>query len=178
VSGHEILQWLQQNEIRIPIIVMSAETSLHTLVRTYMQLNVQAFLGKNYRKQELVSAVEEVLNDGVHINSIMRRGLAQPAGLKSTESNLTKRWKSLPDRQKEFAILATEYPEKSHKQLADIMKIEFNTAKTHAREIHAVLGIHSRPELVLLVAELWHADALNGYNHLLKYKGWMGKKIR
>jgi DNA-binding NarL/FixJ family response regulator len=177
VSGYELLQWLQRNEVRIPVIVMSSQPELHTLVRPYMQFNVQAFLDKNCSQQELLTAVEDVVNDGVHINSIMRQGITATEGSKNTESDLIKKWKELPDRQKLFAVLATEHAEKSHKQLADIMNIEFNTAKTHAREIHAVLGIHSRPELVLLVAELWHADALNDHTPLLTYKGWMGKKM-
>jgi DNA-binding NarL/FixJ family response regulator len=177
MDGQQVLQWLQQNEVKIPVIIMSAEPALHTLVKPYMKLNVQAFLNKDCKKEELLSALKDVLSDGVHFNIIMREGLLQTEGLKDSEPELVKKWKSLPERQKEFAVLATEYPEKSHKQLADIMKIEFNTAKSHAREIHAALGIHSRLELVLLIAELWHADALNGYAGLLSRKGWMGKKM-
>jgi DNA-binding NarL/FixJ family response regulator len=177
VTGYELLQWLQQNKISIPVIIMSSEPELHTLVLPYMLLNVQGFLNKDCTQQQLLSAIEDVMNDGVHINSIMRAGIKAPEGSKNTESDLIKKWKGLPDRQKVFAVLATEHVEKSHKQLADNMNIEFNTAKTHAREIHAALGIHSRSELVLLVAELWHAGALNGYSHLLTRKGWMGKKM-
>lgn len=155
MDGHQVLKWLQQQEMNLPIVVLSGDPELHTLVAPYMKLNVRAFLDKKCTKEALTAALDDVIQRGMHCNNIMNAGLQQSQEDRPKRlTDLIRIWNSLSDRQKEFARLATDYHTETHKQLADRMDITLATAKTHARAIHTAFDIHSRVELVLIVKEL------------------------
>jgi DNA-binding NarL/FixJ family response regulator len=94
------------------------------------------------------------MHKGVHFNDIMNAGLRHKEEGQSRESDLMKIWNSLSDKQRQFAEIATTHDGESHKQLAVRMNISLGTAKTHARAVHAALGIHSRLQLVRIVQQL------------------------
>jgi len=154
MDGHEVLKWLQSEEIKIPVVLLSSEPNLHKLVVPYMKLNVRAFLNKSYLTEHFLTALDDVMHKGIHCNDIMNAGLAHREDSQSRQTDVMRVWNSLSDKQRKFAELATTHDGETHKQLAVRMNISLGTAKTYARALHAAFGIHSRLQLVLIVKEL------------------------
>jgi DNA-binding NarL/FixJ family response regulator len=158
MEGDEVLRILRKQGIDIPVIVFSGAIALKSLVKPYMQLNVKAFLDKNCPSSMLLAAVEDVLNDRLHINKILEEGLRMPDEAAKPESELAKRWRTLTERQKLYAILCARYASETLQQIADRMDVELSTVHTYGRDVRAALGVANRPELVKVVTELGETE--------------------
>lgn len=56
-----------------------------------------------------------------------------------------------PLTQREFEILADIFDGKTNQQMAETHFVSLNTIKTHVKHIFDKLGVHSRPEALVLL---------------------------
>jgi DNA-binding NarL/FixJ family response regulator len=168
MDGQQVLHWLKEQALSIPVIVISGASELAKLVKPYLLLNVKGFLDKSSSAESVLAAADDVVNGRMHLNDIMQEGLMMPDEAEKPETELMKRWKKLTDRQKEYAVLCYCFASESLQQIADRMGVELSTVHTYGRDVRMALGLSNRPDLVKTTTELRDTGALAEYEHMFR----------
>lgn len=175
MDGQQVLYWLKEQALSIPVIVISGASELAKLVKPYLLLNVKGFLDKNSSAESVLAAADDAVSGRMHLNDIMQEGLMLPDEAQKPETELVKRWKTLTDRQKEYAVLCCCFANESLQQIADRMGVELSTVHTYGRDVREALALANRPELVKTVTELRTTGVLSEYEYIFRESGKMAR---
>ncbi|HTM64829.1 MAG TPA: response regulator transcription factor, partial [Flavipsychrobacter sp.] len=59
MDGQQVLYWLKEQALSIPVIVISGASELAKLVKPYLLLNVKGFLDKNSSAESVLAAADD-----------------------------------------------------------------------------------------------------------------------
>lgn len=139
ISGQELQKYFKRNNILIPIIFLSAQSSVAIAVRS-MKAGAVDFLEKPVDDQMLIDSIHRALeidrenrNEGLRKSLIMERiGILSP---------------------REEEVLRKLIQGKSNKIVADEMQLSTKTIETHRAHIMQKLGVNSMAGLMWIAIQ-------------------------
>lgn len=133
---------LERRDAKVIVLTMHADTGL---VVEAMRVGAVGYLLKESAVEELVTAIDEVLQGRVYLTPAVTKGVI---GRMSSTDLLGA---PLTPRQREVLKLITEG--RRMKEIAALLKLSTRTVETHKYEMMQVLGVQSTAELVRYAIE-------------------------
>ncbi len=151
MAGLNGLVQLRQQFPQIAVAMLSAEDDKQTVLQA-MAFGAAGFISKAAGRQQLVSALKQLLNGDIYLPAdTFRQHMApgnnpieQRAG-QALLRGLTK---------KQIKVLQRMVSGESNKQIADALCIAETTVKAHVSAVLAKLGVPSRVQAILLARDL------------------------
>jgi DNA-binding NarL/FixJ family response regulator len=147
--GTECVRQLKDIAPNLPVLMLTVYEDSEQIFKSLMS-GASGYLLKRTSKEKLLEAIREVDAGGAPMSRQIARRVVQffqkvnelPADIRSASVVV-----NLTDREKEvLAALAKGY---AYKEIAEQLKISFETVRTHLRTIYDKLHVHSRTEAVL-----------------------------
>lgn len=147
--GPDCVRELKQLTPNLPVLMLTVYEDSEQIFKSLMA-GATGYLLKRTSKDKLLEAIREVNAGGAPMSRQIARRVVQffqkvnelPSDTRNASVVV-----SLTDREKEvLAALAKGY---AYKEIADQLKISFETVRTHLRTIYEKLHVHSRTEAVL-----------------------------
>lgn len=147
--GTECVRQLKTVAPGLPVLMLTVYDDSEQIFKSLMA-GATGYLLKRTPKDKLLDAIREVNNGGAPMSRQIARRVVQffqeidhlPPTAPSASS-----LHGLTDREQQvLAALAKGY---AYKEIADHLKISFETVRTHVRSIYEKLHVHSRTEAVL-----------------------------
>lgn len=143
-NGIEAAHRIRMASPETRILIFSMHES-EQMVQCVLNAGAQGYLLKTEAAQQLVIAVEALLNDQPYVTGpladFILRTLLHPKSDKNNEG-----WMSLTDR--ELDVLRLVALGRSSKQIAAILSIHVKTVESHRGSIARKLGVHTAIEMV------------------------------
>ena len=139
-SGLEICRKLRKLKAEIKIIAVTMVNEL-SMVRAMINAGADGYLLKNTSKDELIKAMETVLEGEIYIGSHIKEAVAKPLAQKKKAVIYT-----ITRREKEVLSLIVQ--EKTTQEIADLLGIAFTTVETHRKNLATKLGVRNLAGLV------------------------------
>lgn len=143
LNGIEVAKQLKNQAPAIKTIILTMHKS-EDFVRSAYQAGVRAYLLKENALEELLHAIEVVINGGIHISDqiapLIISGLLENPSAGQGEEMITTREREV------MQLLAEGY---SNKEIAGILTISLKTVETHRANIMKKLNFRSITDLVL-----------------------------
>jgi DNA-binding NarL/FixJ family response regulator len=143
MSGLEALAVLRREHPEVPVVVLSASESPAD-VRTALARGASGFIPKSTRGSVLRSALELVLAGGVYLPPLLvdavERAVPPAAGDRLTE--------------RQVQVLRLLARGLTNREIADVLRISEETAKSHVKQIYSVLDVSNRTEAAMRMREL------------------------
>ncbi len=146
-NGIEIVRHLKENYPVVKILVLSVDLSQDTILQM-VQLGVNGFLNKNSSEEELLSAIETIIDGSdyfCHDFTIILKNLKEFDS--AIDEILTK-------REKEIIKLSCDG--KGSNQIAELMNISKRTVEQHKNNIFKKIGVKSTLEMITYAIEKRH----------------------
>ncbi len=147
--GTECVRQLKEITPNLPVLMLTVYDDSEQIFKSLMS-GATGYLLKRTPKDKLLEAIREVDAGGAPMSrQIARRVVSFFQKVNELPTDLQKPSVvvSLTDRENEvLAALAKGY---AYKEIADQLKISFETVRTHLRTIYEKLHVHSRTEAVL-----------------------------
>jgi DNA-binding NarL/FixJ family response regulator len=149
MMGTECVRLLKDFAPNLPVLMLTVYEDSEQIFKSLMS-GASGYLLKRTSNEKLLEAIREVDAGGAPMSRQIARRVVQffqkfnelPADARNASVVV-----SLTDREKEvLAALAKGY---AYKEIADLLKISFETVRTHLRSIYDKLHVHSRTEAVL-----------------------------
>jgi len=147
--GTECVRQLKGLVPRLPVLMLTVYDDSEQIFKSLMA-GATGYLLKRTPKDKLLEAIREIHSGGAPMSRQIARRVVQffqeidrvpPAVQRAPELNgLTER---------EDQVLAGLAKGFAYKEIADQLKISFETVRTHVRSIYEKLHVHSRTEAVL-----------------------------
>jgi DNA-binding NarL/FixJ family response regulator len=147
--GTECVRRLKDLTPNLPVLMLTVYEDSEQIFKSLMS-GATGYLLKRTSKDKLLEAIREVNAGGAPMSRQIARRVVQffqkvnelPADTKNASVVV-----DLTDREKQvLEALAKGY---AYKEIADQLKISFETVRTHLRTIYEKLHVHSRTEAVL-----------------------------
>ncbi len=147
--GTDCVRQLKELTPKLPVLMLTVYEDSEQIFKSLMS-GATGYLLKRTSKDKLLDAIREVDAGGAPMSRQIARRVVQyfqnvrelPADARNASAvvNLTER------EQEVLAALAKGH---SYKEIADLLRISFETVRTHLRTIYEKLHVHSRTEAVL-----------------------------
>ena len=140
-------QILRQNPKQRILILTVADSE--QVVREAVQTGARGFVLKSDASQELIAAVEALLQNRTHFTAVAGQVILQNFVSDSDRGSrrAAPKLMNLTAREREIVQLLAEG--KTSKEVANILNVSVKTAETHRSNLMRKLGIHSLSEVVL-----------------------------
>jgi len=143
MSGLEALAVLRREHPEVPVVVLSASESPAD-VRTALARGASGFIPKSTRGSVLRGALELVLAGGVYLPPLLVDAVERPvppgAGGRLTE--------------RQVEVLRLLARGLTNREIADVLRISEETAKSHVKQIYSALDVSNRTEAAMRMREL------------------------
>lgn len=140
LSGIEALRRLKNDKIDSKVIVLTMHADAEVATEA-MRAGASGFLVKLAAGEELVTAINEVLQGRIYLTpAVTRDVIARMSDVRKTPEV------PLTPRQREVLTLITEG--RRMKEIAAILQLSTRTVETHKYEMMQTLGVQSTAELV------------------------------
>lgn len=149
MDGMELNEKLQQQYPSIKVIVLSVHDS-ERLTARMIQAGACGYLFKNCNKEELISAIRNVFNNGFYITPVVLKAIQSPVS-KGSITNFQSIPIDLSQREREVLILICE--EYSNAEIAEKLFISVRTVDGHRNNLLAKTGCHNTAGLVLFAVK-------------------------
>ena len=136
-DGILLIKKISRLKLGIPMILLSATDEAHK-VRAAMQAGALGFLPKSANRQQLYTAIEQVLSGNVSLPEDIAKAIADIAE--------AQQYLDLTERQK--AVLRMMVKGHQNKHIADSLSITENTVKFHIKCLFTKLETRNRTECV------------------------------
>jgi DNA-binding NarL/FixJ family response regulator len=147
--GTECVSRLKTIVPTVPVLMLTVYDDSEQVFKSLMA-GASGYLLKRTTKDKLLEAIREITSGGAPMSrSIARRVVQFFHGIKqdTPASQPAPEMKTLTDREEQvLALLAKGY---AYKEIADLLRISFETVRTHVRTIYDKLHVHSRTEATL-----------------------------
>jgi DNA-binding NarL/FixJ family response regulator len=147
--GTDCVRQLKDLTPNLPMLMLTVYEDSEQIFKSLMS-GATGYLLKRTSKEKLLEAIREVDAGGAPMSRQIARRVVQffqKVNELPTDTRNASVVVSLTDREKEvLAALAKGY---AYKEIADQLKISFETVRTHLRTIYEKLHVHSRTEAVL-----------------------------
>lgn len=138
-----LMQWITSRypETRILIVSMNPE---HLYGKRYLQLGAQGYLKKVAEQEEMIKAIEMVLNGKKYVSDELTGIILEEA----SKGKMLNPFDGLTSREFQIAVLLS----KNHTltQISEGLKIHYTTASTHKQRIYEKLNIDHPSQLIEL----------------------------
>lgn len=138
LGGLSILQRTQERGAWLPIVVVSAEESLH-VIRAVLEAGALGFIPKSQSSQQMLSALTRILEGDIFVPADIEKELERPVRKSANVSGITRRQHHV------LRLLAEGY---SNRQIATTLVISEHTVKAHVSALFATLGACNRTDCV------------------------------
>lgn len=139
-SGLEIIQMIRKNNLPIPVLILSIQPEEQYALRV-LRAGAAGYLSKELAPEELVKAVQKVLEGKKYISSSMAERLASLLD----ESNSEFPHESLTNR--EFEVFKWLAKGKSVSEIAEMLKLGVTTISTHRKNILTKMNMVSNADI-------------------------------
>jgi DNA-binding NarL/FixJ family response regulator len=137
-DGVEVIKKLKIRHPEIKIIVISMHME-PGYVRPVLNLGINAYLLKETSKEELLFAIEKVINDEQYIGKSLKKELEEL-------QDFTKRGVAISSR--ELEVLKYLAQGKKTNEIADILNLSHHTIDSHRKSMLKKLKMHNSLELI------------------------------
>jgi two-component system response regulator FixJ len=142
MSGFELLDWLRQHEIEIPVIFLTGHGDVPMAVRA-MKKGAIDFIEKPFRDQELLDQIYTA----IRVDAQNRRDRAKLAVIRE-------RYESLTEREREVMDLVVAGC--ANKVIAERLGLSAKTVEVHRAKVMEKMKARSLSQLVQMAYELKH----------------------
>lgn len=149
MNGLEATVLAKKQFPHVKVIVLSDHSSEEFVFRA-LRSGADGFVLKDDPVGELYTAIESVANGGEHLSPQVTKKVI--LGYLQAQMGGKDLLKSLTPRQREVLQLVAE--SKSTKDIAKLLKISVNTAKTHRQKLMEKLGVHEITGVVRYAVKL------------------------
>ncbi len=152
MSGLEVLQWIRQKKIEIPIVMLTTSADERDLIES-LRLGAQGYLLKDMDPDELVNALNDVVSGETIVAPDLTKVLARVFQKGGPENpNVTHSLHNLLTT-RELEVLRHITKGQSNKVIARNLGITDGTVKLHVKAILRKLDVHSRVEAAVMAVE-------------------------
>ena len=141
MSGFEALDALRREHPDVPVVVLSASESASD-VRAVLARGASGFIPKSARGSVLLDALRQVLAGHVYVPEVVDGG----------EGGVPIAGRVLTGRQIEVLRLLARGL--TNREIAEVLRISEETAKTHVKHIYEALDVSNRTEAAMRMREL------------------------
>lgn len=139
LSPVDLEEWVRTNYPETITLILTAHDR-DVYLAGMMEAGAVGYLDKKLRAAQLISSIRraargEMLFDQEQIDRVFR-----------WKKNVTVKWESLSDREREVLQLLTEGAD--NKSIANYLAITINTVEKHLAHIYKKLGVNSRSEAI------------------------------
>jgi DNA-binding NarL/FixJ family response regulator len=144
ISGLEALERLRKRGVASKFVVLTMHKDASVAAKA-MRAGASAFLLKHSAGNELIGAIDQVLNGGTYIAPALTKDILATFDAKSgSAAELTK-------RQRDVLRLIVEG--RRMKEIAAMLNLSARTVETHKYEMMRVLDVQSTAELIALAVK-------------------------
>ncbi|RJG47869.1 response regulator transcription factor [Motilimonas pumila] len=146
MDGYSMIQALDSRDWLYPVAVVSASEDTQ-LISDVLEAGAMGFIPKSYQPDELVQAIEHIIDGQVHIPTAIK------ARIKALKQQQAQPHASLLSKRQldVLKLLVKGYP---NKRVSVILNISEDTVKFHIRGIFKALEVSNRTEAVTKASEL------------------------
>jgi DNA-binding NarL/FixJ family response regulator len=147
MNGIEATRWIKEQNPAVKIILISSEIN-KDFITAGIKAKIDGYLLKDVTKEDLVSAIQKVVNGERAFSAEVTTLVFQDFYLKETEGKglPTKKSNELTKRENEILTLIAKG--KSLKEIADTLFISVKTVETHKLNIQDKLNLSNVAQLV------------------------------
>jgi len=149
MAGLNGLVQLRQQYPQIAVAILSAEDDKQTVLQA-MAFGAAGFISKAAGRQQLVSALRQLLNGDIYLPADTFRQSPQPHMTEHKAEQALLRGLT----KKQIKVLQRMVSGESNKQIAEALCIAETTVKAHVSAVLAKLGVPSRVQAILLARDL------------------------
>jgi DNA-binding NarL/FixJ family response regulator len=147
--GTECVSRLKAITPTVPVLMLTVYDDNEQVFKSLMA-GATGYLLKRTPKDKLLEAIREITSGGAPMSRTIARRVVQYFQDIEHEPPMSRRApevKTLTDREEQvLGLLAKGY---AYKEIADLLRISFETVRTHVRTIYDKLHVHSRTEATL-----------------------------
>jgi DNA-binding NarL/FixJ family response regulator len=150
MDGVAASKWIKQNHPETKVIALSMKSDDLSVIRM-LRAGVRAFIFKGSEPEELVNAIMDVHQNGIHYSQLLTQGLSNlynHASANSDEQAVT----TLTEREIEFLKLCVT--EQTYKQMAEELGVSVRTIDGYRESVCEKFNLKSRAGLALLAVKL------------------------
>lgn len=144
VSGKESIAHIKEHYPTVKIIVISACQDL-SIINTVLEMGVHAYLAKTSDVNELWEAMEEVKNNKLYENSLLKQTLYWQAHQRLTQNDVYRQIKYNATHQKLFELL---WQEKSTQEIAHELFMSVSSIEKLKQQLKEKIGAKSTIGLI------------------------------
>jgi DNA-binding NarL/FixJ family response regulator len=148
MSGFAALDALRSRHPGVPVVVLSASESPAD-VRSALERGASGFIPKATRGSVLLDALRRVLAGGVYVPPLLVEGSEAGAPAEPARPALT---------QRQVEVLRLLARGLTNREIADVLRITEETAKSHVKHIYSALDVSTRTEAAMRMRELGWED--------------------
>lgn len=143
-DGINLIRYIEQHKILIPIAVLSASEDLFQ-IQNAMQAGALGFIPKAYESNELIAAIDEIISGNIHLPHFLAKRI------ESSVKNITNKHEiahqhGITPRQLE--VLSLVEKGLSNLKIADVLCISEHTVKSHMKQIFQKIDTINRVECI------------------------------
>ena len=143
ISGLEALEQLKKRGVASKFVILTMHREASVAAKA-MRAGASAFLLKQSAGNELIDAIDEVLNGGTYIAPAVTKELLAAYDQPRRDVDLSRRQRD---------VLRLIVQGRRMKEIASILDLSARTVETHKYEMMRVLGVQSTAELVALAVK-------------------------
>jgi len=147
--GTECVQHLRAAVPGLPVLMLTVYDDSEQVFKSLMA-GATGYLLKRTSKDKLLEAIREINSGGAPMSrQIAKRVVQFFQEIRQVPAEVMRapEVKNLTEREEQ--VLASLAKGLSYKEIADALKISFETVRTHVRSVYEKLHVHSRTEAVL-----------------------------
>jgi two-component system nitrate/nitrite response regulator NarL len=144
MNGYETLKAIRKTKSQVKVIMLTMHTE-PAFISSYLSNGANAFLGKNCEWQELVRAIQSVMEDGYYFSSTVSKTMISDT-LRDPE--LSESYGQLRLTERETDILKLVCEDLSNDDIAKKLKISAHTIKFFRKNIYKKTNTHTTIGLI------------------------------
>ena len=143
LSGLDVLARLKSERLTSKVVMLTMHNDAE-LATQVIRAGASGFLLKHSAGEELLNAIDQVLQGRVYLTPVMTRDVMSRMAAPATDPEITARQRD---------VLRLILKGQRMKEIAAALDLSPRTVETHKYEMMEALGVHSTPELVKYAIE-------------------------
>jgi len=156
VSGLELIKYLHDRNIEIPVLVLSMHDEI-IYAEKAMKAGASGYIMKHEMTENVINAIRQVMNGSIYISESVNKLVVQKFFKKNK-----KKCDMIPDilTDREFEILNLIGQGYKRKRIAEKLNLNVNTIGTYRERIKEKIGVESSSELTAKAISWFQNDDL------------------
>jgi DNA-binding NarL/FixJ family response regulator len=146
LSGIDVAERVRRLDAPPRVVMLSMHADESYVLRA-LQAGAQAYLLKDATDEDLVPAIQAVMNGRRYFSAAVSRLLAEEFVTNLQRRGLTDSYELLTDREKEVLLLLAHG--RSNKEVAGLLDVGVSTVETHRGNLMQKLDLHGTADIVL-----------------------------